>query len=157
MRDKAILIPANPKKIDIYGNILAHAMHLARYGGVFWGMGKRGEKEPEEFHHKEIEKGYFYNAVAGKVDHAIDIVFVRAMAEMDDLEIFDLFIPHWRKEDFYERYEAYIVLIDGIVPLKKQYDLEDFIKFEDNTPVLPPLKNYSIIFDPKYERLKYEI
>lgn len=65
-------------------------------------MGKRGEKEPEEFHHKEIEKGYFYNAVAGKVDHAIDIVLLRAMAEIDDLEIFDLFNPHWRKKDFYE-------------------------------------------------------
>lgn len=47
MSDKAILIPANPKKIDIYGNILAHAMHLARYvefSGEWGNVEKKNQK-----------------------------------------------------------------------------------------------------------------
>jgi hypothetical protein len=156
MKKRALLLAANPKEIDIYGNILAHAMYLAKNGGVFWSTGYGGEFISEEFKHKDIKVGYFYNTISGKVDHWFKISFIRAPNEIIDRDLYDQFVPPWRKEAFYGEYTGYWILITKIYPLKLQYDLQDFVKSEDGRPV-QKIRAYSIVIDEELERLKFKI
>lgn len=154
--EKALLLAANPDSTDIHGNILAHATHLARYGGVIWGTGYGGKNISDSFKHKDVKVGYFYNTTSKKVDHWFAIVFIQTHEEIENKEIFELFVPSWRKKDYQKGYEGYWILIKKIYPLKKQYDLSDFIKISDGKPV-EFLRTYSIVYDnTKYERNEFE-
>ena len=153
MSNKALLLAANPLDVDIYGNILAHAMHLAKHGGVFWGMGYGGEYISDEFQHKDIKTGYFYNTVSKSVDHWFEAVFIRASQEINEPDLYALFVPEWRKKSFFGEYSGYWILMTKILPLTKHYDFNEFNK-PDSTPVGAPPRSYTIIIDPDYPRLE---
>jgi len=100
MTKKAILLAANPLMEDVFGNIFAHAMHLARHGGVFWEMGSTASHPSVKFQHKDVNCGYFYNTVSGMIDHWFKATFIRAFPEIEDPELYHVFVPEWRQEYF---------------------------------------------------------
>ncbi len=155
MSKKALLLAANPLDTGKHGNILAHAMHLAKHGGVFWGTGYGGPNISEEFRHKDVNTGYFYNVVSKSVDHWFEAAFIRALQEIQEPDLYRLFVPEWREEDF-KKYPGYWILMTQILPLTKHYSYDDFKKV-DNTPVIAPPQPYTLIIDPNYPTFKIKI
>ncbi len=157
--DKAILIPANPKRQfrggQQEGSIEAHAAKILNYGAVFWRLVAPGDWVAAEFPHAEIRKGYLYDVSLRKVTHTCDISWIKPMSELSYGESHMYFLENFEgQEHFQEVSELFYVLnITEIRKLEQPLSLSQFRKYSDGEPV-KLVRNYCIVQNPESEEAK---
>lgn len=156
-KEKAILIPASFKDEEKrYGSLMKHAMHLGKYGGVFWHVNVPGEKTATIFQHTEIEQAYFYSTSVKKVIYVCQIKKIGSIGNFEPYSEYERFVPEWRKNDWKSSIRishGFWFLITDIKELLKSREISEFKKFENSEKLKHGAYPYAIIVDPKFEAI----
>jgi hypothetical protein len=151
--EKAILIPANPKRQfrsgQQEGAITAHEDRIREQGAVFWRLIAPGDWVAAEFPHAEIRKGYLYDVGVRNVTHTCDISWIRPMSEVpfEDWQKYSLG-KYESQADYDEAAELFYVFnITAIRSLDQPLPLSAFRKYKNGEPV-KLVRNYCIVESP---------
>jgi len=139
-----------------YGSFLHHALHLGKYGSVFWHVNTPSKSETtSKFEYTEITKAYFYVTSVKKVQYVCDIGFIGSTEQMDEPSKLVQYVPEWRKKDWKDSLKSpwgYWILITDIKELIQPREFSDFNRFDTKEPLKAPPQAYFFIEDrPEYE------
>lgn len=155
----AIIVSASDKetlKERRFGSVISHAIHLGKYGKVFWQTGNPGKYVPDRFNYPTIKRGYFYLTSIQRVFYVCDIEFIKVYDEIENHDKYEKYVPEWRKNNWKSQKKGnwgYWILIDNIQELKKLYSISDFIRSDKDEPLKAPPQAYSIIIDEQFEAI----
>ncbi len=149
--DKAIIIPANPRRGfeggPGIGSIYAHTLHLSKYKAVFWVIIPAGRSK-ESFKHN-VKIGYFYNKIKKAVTHKFEIEYIKFESEIREPNP-DIYVPSFRWNDWGMGDWGYYIKIIRLRELKRIHLLSDFKLCSKDKPVRR-VQNYAIAWDPNYK------
>jgi len=152
--DKAILIPANPKRQFMggqqEGSIEAHSEKILQCGAVFWRLVAPGDWVAAEFPHAEIRKGYLYDVSIRKVTHVCDISWIRPMSELSYEDSHMYFLEAFESQEHFQDVSElfYVLNITAISQLEQPLALSQFRKHRNGEPV-KLVRNYCIVQNPE--------
>ena len=143
----SILIAASPFAVrdPKLGSVLAHACHMARHGGVFWGLIPPGREWLGEFAHPEVKSAYFYDVPTKSVLYRAMVDFAGTPDEFPEKAKYNQYFP-----DFRGKPEApvYCLLLTRFEHLDRVYRLRDFHKPDGER--VKRVQNYVLVEDPEY-------
>ena len=111
---KVLLIPANPYRSNLFGSVLEHAKYLSEFGRVFWNIGR------EELIDRDITKGYFYYTPSKRFEYSFDIDWIGLNDEIERPDLFRIFVPTWREDDWDNDNGTIWILINNISQLRRR-------------------------------------
>ena len=153
----AIIISASDKEElmkRIYGSVIPHAVHMGKYGKVFWQTGNPGKYVPDSFRCPDIKKGYIYVTSIQKVYYSFEVEFIKVFDDIENPEEYKKYVPEWRVTNWESQKKGnwgYWILINDIQELKRLYDFDEFDLYKTGEPLKAPPQTYSFIRDPEYE------